>query len=228
MNTFLKVLLFSVLALVLGLILSWLTVEKTPPPADLPWQIDKTADGSIRVFQTQLGVTTLGEFIHHYKQLPEVTLFVPRTGDSVIEAYFNSLMLAGLKAKVVLLLNVDKPTLEAMYDRGIRISTMGSGTRKVELSSEDIQTLRTMTISAITYIPSINITDALLQKRFGEPAYKLDDVNTHAVHWIYPEKGLDVALSDNDKDVFQYVHPGEINKVIDPLMQQQAPLPNQQ
>ena len=220
MNTFSKVLLASVTAIALGLWLSWLTADKTPPPSDLPWQIEATAKGSIKVFQTQIGTTTLGEFIQRYREHPEITLFVPPQGNSVIEAYFDSLILAGLKAKVVLLLDVDKATRDAMYERGIRISTMGSGTRKVELSSDDIQQLNAVVISGITYIPATNVTTELLLKRFGEPTHKLKDDNTGAVHWVYTEKGLDVALNDNDKEVFQYVHPKDMARLLEPLMQQ--------
>lgn len=218
MTIFSKVLLASILAMALGLWLSWATVDRTPPPTDLPWQIEATADGSIKVFQTHLGTTTLGEFILHYRVHPEITLFVSPQGERVIEAYFDSLILAGLKAKVVLLLNVDSSQLDAMYDRGLRISTMGSGTRKVELSSEDVQTLNNAVIAGITYIPTINVSTEWLQKRFGEPTHKIKDNNTGAVHWVYADKGLDIALNDNDKEVFQYVHPKDIARLVEPLM----------
>jgi hypothetical protein len=218
-STFLKVLLASFLMLALGLLLSWFTTDKAPAVTDFPWQIEPTTDGSIKVFQVHIGVSTLGEFIQRYKVLPELTLFVPPAGDAVIEAYFDSLMLGGLKAKVILSLNVDKATLDEMYNRGIRISTLGSGTRKVDLSSDDVNQLNVVSISGITYIPTINVEDALVQKRFGEPKQKITDSNSGAVHWLYPEQGLDIALSEKDKEVFQYVRPQDFDKIMTPLTQ---------
>jgi hypothetical protein len=220
-NTFIQVLLASILALAFGLVLSWLLADKSAVvETDFPWKIESTTDGSIKVFQVHIGVTTLGEFIQRYKEQPELTLFVPRDSASVVEAYFDSVLMGGLKAKVVLSLNIDKATLDAMYERGIRISTLGSGTRKVNLSSDDIASLDSKTISGITYIPSTNVDSALVKKRFGEPAQIITDSGNGAVHWLYPDKGLDIALSDKDKEVFQYVHPGNFDKIITPLMKQ--------
>jgi hypothetical protein len=218
-STFVKVLLASFLMLVLGLLLSWFTAGKAPAETEFPWKIESTIDGSIKIFQVHIGVSTLGEFIQRYRVLPELTLFVAPAGDAVIEAYFDSLTLGGIKAKVILSLNVNKTTLDEMYNRGIRISTLGSGTRKVDLSSDDVNRLNVVAISGITYIPSINLDDALVQKRFGEPKQKITDSSSGAVHWLYPELGLDIALSEKDKEIFQYVHPQDFDKIMSPLTQ---------
>lgn len=228
-STFLKVLLGSVLAMALGLILSWFLADTTKAAPDLPWKIENTPDGSIKVFHIQPGVTRLGEFEHRNRAEAELILFVPRNPESpdsgsisdasVIEAYFDSITIGGIKAKIILSLNVDKQTMDAMYNRGARIRTLDGGARKVNLSSDDASALKNFPISSITYIPSINLDAELILKRFGTPAQKITDSNTGAVHWLYPDKGLDIALSDTNSEVFQYVHPEEFNKIIVPLTQ---------
>ena len=71
-----------------------------------------------------------------------------------------------------------------------------------------------MAVTAITYIPSLNLETSMLQKRFGEPAQKIMDSVNHAEHWLYPDKGLDIALNKNEKDVLQYVSPKDFDKLV--------------
>lgn len=213
------VVLGAAVLILLGLMASWLTTDEPPQVADMPWQIEATADGSIRVFQTHLGVTTLGEFVQRYKEAPEVSLFVQPGGKRVVEAYFDQIVMGGLKAKVVAALSMDEQALNDMYARGARISTLPGGTRKVELSSDDLARINSIAISSMTYIPSINVNAGLILKRFGEPAQKVKDINTGAEHWLYPDKGLDIALSEDSKEVFQYVQPKNFNSLVEPLNQ---------
>jgi hypothetical protein len=221
MNTFIRVLLASILVLALGLLVSWFTADKILPVSDFPWKIENTDDGSIEVLHIHIGATTLGEFIQRHKAAPQISIFVPASGDSVVEAYFDWMMISEFKAKVILKLNVDQPTLQAMYNRGARISALEGGTRKVELSTDDITRMNTAVVSGVTYIPYMNLDVDLALNRFGEPEQKIKDQNTGAEHWMYPSLGLDMALSAENKEILQYVNPKDFNKLVAPLMQQQ-------
>lgn len=224
-NTFVQVLLATLLILVLGLAVSWYTADTPSAANDLPWTIEPTADGSIKIFHMHLGVSTLSDFITRYQEPPEISLFVPQHGDARIEAYFNSVWMAGLKAKIVLSLMVSKQDLDAMYDRGVRISTLEQGTRKVQLKGKDELQLNRAPIVSITYMPATTITDELLQHRFGEPSKKMKELVNGAEHWLYPEKGLDVVLSDKDKAVFQYIAPANFDRLMQPLTDKNNPSP---
>ena len=63
--------------------------------------------------------------------------------------------------------------------------------------------------------------DAFLQKdwtdigRFGEPAEQIQA--TGVTHYLYPDKGLVVALHENSKEVIQYVHPARFEQLSQPL-----------
>jgi hypothetical protein len=209
----------AIVLILLGLGVSWLTVDNNAPRTDVPWNIESTADGSVRVFHTHLGVTTLGEFVQRYHEAPEVSLFVQAGDKRVIEAYFDQIVMGDLKSKMVLALDVDVQTLNDMYSHGARISTLPGGVRKVELGSEDLARLPSFSIVSMTYIPSINVDAGLVEKRFGQPAQKIPDPNSGAVHWLYPDKGLDIALNDAGKEVFQYVQPKDFNRIVEPLQQ---------
>ena len=213
-NMFINILLLSIVAVIVGILLSSYKPEK--PNLGFPWQIEQTADGSIKVFQIHLGETTLNDAENMFKETAEITLFAPRDGSPVIEAYFNDLSIGGLKAKLVITLGLDQDVINSIYERGERISTLGSGTRKVTLNDTDLMTVRASHITTLTYLPSINLDAELIQKRFGEPQQKI--VDGESQHWLYPEKGLDIVLNQNSKEVLQYTLPKEFDKIAQPLI----------
>lgn len=215
-HIFLSVLGFSILAVLLGI---WLSSTMEPRPhSGYPWQIEQQVDGATRVFSLVLGQSTLADAEQQFKESAEITMFVPKDAEPVIEAYFNELTIGGLKSKMVVALVLKPDQLQTMYDSGVRISTMGSGTRKVSLNSEQLQQVRQSVISSLTYMPSINLSAELIQHRFGEPDQKLKDPEGDAVHWLYPDKGVDIALSERAKEVIQYVHPSNFDRIRAPLM----------
>ncbi|MCW8955666.1 MAG: hypothetical protein OQL09_02190 [Gammaproteobacteria bacterium] len=216
-HIFLSVLGFSILAVVLGV---WLSSMMDPRPhSGFPWQIESQADGSIRVFSLVLGQSTLADAEQQFKEGAEITMFVPKDSEAVVEAYFNELTIGGLKSKMVVAFDLDSEQLQAMYDGGVRISTMGSGTRKVMLNSDHLQQVRQSVISGLTYMPSINLTAEFIQHRFGNPDQKIKDPDGDAIHWLYADKGVDVALSEQAKEVIQYVHPANFDRIRSPLIE---------
>lgn len=215
-HVFLSVLGFTVLALVGGLYLSSFKQLDTEH-AGFPWQIEQLPSGHTRVFNLTIGQSTLSEAEKTFKEISEVSLFVPENSTAVIEAFFGEVKIAGLKSKMVMAIDLSAEEIEAMYNRGTRIATMGSGTRKVTLSNEDLLKVRQSVISSLTYLPKINLDAELLENRFGQPAEKLADAESDAIHWLYPELGVDIALSETKKEVIQYVMPEKFNAVIQPL-----------
>ncbi|OOZ40976.1 hypothetical protein BOW53_05460 [Solemya pervernicosa gill symbiont] len=213
-HTFLSVLIFTLVLLAVGIMLPSGQVDR---PVGLPWQIEQTERGSIRVFGIELAHTTLGEAELAFREPSKATLFAPEQGDYTIEAYFNETRLSGLKAKMVFTFDLEQTQVREMYDRGIRISTLGSGTRKVTLHPDDYEQLRKSAIATLTYIPSINLESELVAQRFGQPAARIRDPEGGAIHWLYPELGVDVVLSEEAKEVLQYLPPSQFDRVMAPL-----------
>lgn len=220
-NIFLTVLGASMLALVLGVSLSTMKSAKHKSASQIktgfPWQIEILPSGNSQVFGLTIGQSTLSEAEQSFKEAAEITLFVSKKSAPVIEAYFSQVKIAGLKSKMVMSIELPRQQIEVMLNRGARIATLESGTREVTLSSEDAQSVRQLPINSITYLPSIHLDDELIEKRFGLPSEKLADPVSDAVHWLYPAKGLDIALSAENKEVIQYVNPAKFDTLLRPL-----------
>lgn len=226
---FLGVLLFSLLALAIGILVPGNTEKGAEPVAVyLPWQVETTATGSSRVFGLELGRSTLREAQQRFNEPYEVSMFARDGGERVVEAYFDTVTLNGLQARVVLVMALSPEQLDGLYDRGVRIATMGSGGRKVTLDDADLQGLVSMPFASLTYIPKSNLTAELVQARFGQPAERIREKGTErgVEHWLYPQMGLDLTLHEKGKEVLQYVQPARFGLLRNPLIEKGELLPN--
>ncbi|WP_455366617.1 hypothetical protein, partial [Kaarinaea lacus] len=93
------VIVFAIIALVIGLMIPG---GESPPVQTFPWQIESTADGSIRVFGLVLGQSTLQEAEQQLRSTAKITLFDTPDKTQVVEAYFDKLALGGLSAQMVI------------------------------------------------------------------------------------------------------------------------------
>jgi hypothetical protein len=207
---------FAIFALVVGLMIPG---GEPPPVQTFPWQIEHTASGTTRVFGLTLGESSLQQAEQMFNAEAELSLFEPadKNRNRIIEAYFDKVTLGGLSARVVVVFDFTAEQLQVMYDRGTRISTLGDGSRKVSLHPEDIETVRAARIASITYLPRIRLDDALLENRFGQPAQVIKEQDSNMTHWLYPDKGLDVALDEQGNGVLQYVSPARFDQLVSPL-----------
>jgi hypothetical protein len=215
-HTFLSVLAVTLVALAVAMFIPGKQAEK---PSKLPWQIELTPSGTTRVFGAELGKTTLSEVEVLLGEPAEVSLFARDDGQRAVEAYFDSVDLSGLRARMVLVMALEQDEIKAMFERGARIATMGSGTRKVTLSDEDMLRVRNTPVAVITYIPRINLDAAMIEKRFGSPTQRIKEKDGAIEHWLYPAKGLDIALDPKGKEVLQYVPPARFESLLRPLME---------
>jgi hypothetical protein len=215
---FLGVLLFTLLALGLGMLLP----GKAPEEAVyLPWQIETTASGSTRVIGLELGQSTLAEAEQHFKEPYEVSMFARDDGQKVIEVYFDSIALSGFRARVVLVMALSAEQLNGFYERGVRVATLGSGTRKVTLHDNDFRSLASLPIASLTYIPKMSLSPELIEARFGKPVERLLEQGTESPveHWLYPQQGLDLILHQKGKEVLQFVQPVHFEALRRPLLE---------
>jgi hypothetical protein len=183
------------------------------PDPKLPWRITLSTDGSARVFGLILGHSALAEAQRLLGEKGELTLFVAKEDRLTLEAYFDRVVLSGLQASMVLTLHLPREQLRAMYDRGSRVSRLGSGEAKVTLSEVDRENATHALIQGITYLPLADVPEEVLGKRFGPPTERIP-VGNGIVHWLYPDQGLDIILSPGHKEVFQYVPPRDFSRLV--------------
>lgn len=214
-TVFWPVLLVSIAAVAIAVLLPGGPAPERP--RDLPWQIEALPDGYSRVFGIVLGKSNLKELERHLDEPAEIGLFVHEQGKPMVEAYFNSVMLGGLKGRIVATMDFDEQALQGLYDRGARITTLAVGRRKVTLSDDDLPLVYRTPVAALTYLPRIDLEPDVLLRRFGEPAERIAEPGGSVEHWLYPAKGLDLAVNAEGKEVLQYVPPGRFEQLLAPL-----------
>lgn len=215
---------FAVLGATLLLIAVAMLIPGQPREraVDLPWQIEPVGNGSIRVFGLTLGQSTLADAQHKLGDEATISMFARREGDRehyVVEAYFDSVTLSGLRAAMVMIIDIPAEIVQQVYQRGVRITRADSGEHKISLASEDLQLARDSVISSITYIPRSNLDEELILKRFGIPAQRSHEADGNTEHFLYPQLGLDIALNTEGKEILQYVAPSQFDRLLAPLLQ---------
>jgi hypothetical protein len=55
-------------------------------------------------------------------------------------------------------------------------------------------------------MPSLDLDEAIAQDRFGTPV-EIIQVNEQQKHLLYPDKGLDLILNADSKELLQYLQP---------------------
>jgi hypothetical protein len=191
--------------------------DKPVEKSDLPWHIGHPTADTIRVFGVTLGQTSTDEAEQHFKEAAKPILFKSPEGHLVVEVFFEQVNLAGLKARIVVSVQVPDSELQAMFDRGLRLNATESG-KEITLAPEDAAKIFILPISSLTYMPLVRLDDAVLTKRFGQPQLRIKEKKSGVVHWLYPQNGLDIALGGEQKPVLQYVSPGDFDKLVDPLL----------
>lgn len=189
------------------------TPESSPM---LPWQIEILDDGSSRVFGLTPGLSPLDEARALFGPDVEIAIVAPPGRPPLLEAFYESASAGFITGKLILTADLDSATIAAMRARALKESYMESVTRKVTLHPDDLASARLAAIRAITFIPSADLDEDVIRARFGEPGQRIRR-SEEIEHFLYPELGLDIALSARGKEVLQYVAPRHFDRVVAPL-----------
>lgn len=211
-------------ATLMALAVGMLIPAAKPPDAQpkLPWEVKAMGDGSSEVFTLRLGQSPLRAARQVFTDLGKVNLFRMAGEQFAVEAYFDGVNLSGLRADVILSLEIPPENARAFYERGLRISKAESGASKVTLAPDDLERLAEAPIQRITYLPAAKLDAELIRRRFGDPSERLTEMDSGVSHWLYPERGLDIAIDSKGKAVLQYVAPRDFALLRDPLWDTRA------
>jgi len=214
-----KKIILGVFALVAVSISALLLIPSNPTdtPDTLPWKISHPTPDTSRVFGITLGQSSLDEAEKIFKEQTEVSLFKTTEGKMLVEAFFDELNLNGLKAKFVFTVAVPQAELTGMFNRGLRMNSTPSG-KRITLTADDLLRVRQSPVASITYLPTPKLEEAIFTKRFGVPAERVRETKSGAVHWLYPQHGLDVTLGGSEKPLLQYVSPKDFDLLRAPLL----------
>jgi hypothetical protein len=104
-----------------------------------------------------------------------------------------------------------------LRQRAIKSVHMDSSTRKYILHPDDLALAWSAPIAGITFIPAVSLDEQTVLRRFGVPNERIR-VDERVEHFLYPEKGLDLALDSKGKEVLQYIAPRQFARLREPLI----------
>jgi len=195
------------LILVVAGIAAMMLIPSPQPPAAKPWEVTIMADGNPQVLGIHLGTTTYKQAQQQFGIYGETAIFTNDEKAASIEAYFNSVNLGGLSAKLVLNLAVSPEQINAMLSRAKAGKLQPSGAHQHELSETDRTTLLDIPVQAITYIPSVRLNQEMVKTRFGEADTQTEATDAEGKTteiWQYKDLGLIVQFIEQQKTLLIY------------------------
>lgn len=198
------------------------------PPGSLPWEVQAHPDGSSTVMGITLGTPSqsspLSAVQGRWGQDTQVAIVAAPNETGTLEAYVDPAQAGFIVGKVVVTAALSDETIRGMRARAIKAEFMESTTRKHTLAADDLPVALAAPVTALSFIPQANLDAPTVIARFGPPAERVR-VSATLEHFLYPEKGLDLALSSEGKELLQYVAPAALEQLSAPLAASQPPGP---
>jgi hypothetical protein len=198
---------FLALLIVIMLAAGLLFLENDEPASDapvtgLPWQIDILPGGNSRVFGIELGKTTLGSAIELLGNDMDLAIIAAPGDTGTLEAYYSHYSAGPITGKLILIMDIPAEVLMDMRGRAFQ----DGGTRRYHLHPDDLPVAYRLPVRVITLMPSFNLDETIVRDRFGTPA-EIIRINEQQQHLLYPEKGLDLILNADSRELLQYLQP---------------------
>ncbi|MCK4833120.1 MAG: hypothetical protein KAT12_00040 [Gammaproteobacteria bacterium] len=208
--------LFTLLAVVLA-IYPFLDQSENPETlTGLPWQIEILQDGSTEVFGLHIGTSSLSNVIEKLGSDMELAIVAATDEAGNLEMYYGHYRAGLLSGKLVLQTDISEQDIKRWRENALRFEYMATGkAKKYFLSPDDLPQVLEEVIIGITFIPAVNLDEEVILARFGTPDNRIESAG--AIHFLYPEKGLDIVLHENSKEVMQYVAPDAFQQLLQPL-----------
>ncbi|MDP3639474.1 MAG: hypothetical protein U0989_11075 [Azonexus sp.] len=214
---------FSLIALVLfALIIPFLIPgsgqqDGVDPNSNLPWQVTVDAQGGSTVFGLKPGISTLGEVRQRLGDEIDVAIIAEPDELGALEGYYSQVALGFVLAKVIVTVDATNEAISVMRERALKAKHMDSLTRKITLQPADLAAADQLPVRAISVIPTVNLDEATIIQRFGEPAERIV-LSEKRTHLLYPKFGLDILVDVDGKELLQYVAPQQFASLREPLL----------
>ena len=210
--------LFALLAVVLAVYPFLNQSENSETLTGLPWQIEILHDGSTEVFGIHVGTSRLSDAIEILGSDMDLAIIVATDADESgnLEMYYGHYKAGLLSGKLILQTNASEQDIQRWSGNSPKFEYMASGLAKKHIILDgDLPQVLEKIIISLTFIPAVNLDEEVILARFGEPEKRIQLPGV--VHFLYPEKGLDLALHEGSKEVLQYVKPETFQQLAQPL-----------
>jgi hypothetical protein len=210
--------LFALLAVLLAAYPFLDQSENTETLTGLPWQIEIQADEFTQVFGLHIGKSRLSDAIERLGGDMDLAIIAATDVDEPgnLEMYYGHYKAGLLSGKLVLQTHASEQDIKRWSDNSPKFEYMASGlAKKHVLLDDDLPQVLGETITSLTFIPAVNLDEEVILARFGEPEKRIQLPGV--IHYLYPQKGLDIALHADSKEVLQYVRPDAFERLMQPL-----------
>lgn len=185
--------------------------EDPEPLTGLPWQIEVLPDGSTKIFGLQIGESRLSDAINILGDDMEIAIVAALDEVGKLEMYYGHYRAGLISGKLILQTKASESNIKYWRDSSIKSDYVATGrAKKYTLSAENITYALGEIITGLVFIPAVNLDEEVIRARFGEPDERIQSADV--THFLYPEKGLDIAIYDDAKEVIQYVLPASLQK----------------
>ena len=182
----------------------------------LPWQIEILPDGHSRVFGITIGQSRLSDALQSLGGDMQLAIVAATDEGGSLEMYYGHYKAGLLSGKLVLQTQAGADAIRRWRENSPKSEYMATGmAKKYLINDTDATAVLNEVITGITFIPAVNLDEDVILARFGTPAERIE--REGVTHFLYPDKGLHIALSDRDKEVLQYVAPGDFAQWVKPL-----------
>lgn len=186
------------------------------PNSNLPWQIETDDRGGSAVFGLKPGSSSLAEVRQKLCPEIEVAIIAEPNEAGALEGYCAQVPLGFVLARVIVTVDASPVQVAAMRERALKSKNMESATRKITLHPDDLAAAELLPVKAISVIPAVNLDEATVIQRFGQPAERVVQ-GEQRVHLLYPQQGLDILVDGEGKELLQYVAPRDFASLREPL-----------
>jgi len=178
----------------------------------LPWQAKADADGGLAVFGFKLGRDTLATAKARFGDTLQPAL-VARLGEvGALEALMEPFSAGFVSGRLVLSFDVSAASLQRWRERAGKSEAMDGGVRRFDMTPDDRAEADGARIAGLSFVPGLQLSEADVRQRFGEPAETLTQADGVRV-LLYPAIGMTAAVpaSGKTRTALQYVAPREFD-----------------
>lgn len=176
----------------------------------LPWQIETVPGGGTRVFDLTPGVSTLADVQRAQGDALQVALVAKLGEAGALEALLDPFRAGYVTGRLVLAFDAPAEARTRWREGATGSEPMEGGVRRFSLQPAHREEAGAAVLVGLSYVPSVQLTEAVVRERFGEPASRLA-LGAQAQAWLYPERGLAVTIDAQGRDVLNYVAPAQFD-----------------
>ncbi len=199
-------------------------VPRMEHPTQQPfWETSLSETNDMQVFGLTLNHSTLQDAIDTFGNRVSLTLYETESGDQV-EGYFRETQVGPFLGRMAFTLVNNPDDIQTAKEKSTAVQAPMSGKKSYKLASNLNELFLDEPVFSLAFIPTqVVLTAEDVKARFGEPSQIIEEIadgnKTGTVHYLYPNKGIDVTLDKEKRSIIQYISPQYFSgKIISPIV----------